>query len=274
MTFRVGISSWSFPWAVGVPGYPRPAQPLTAPDLIRKTAAFGLDLIQIADNLPLHELSEGELVDLVALARRAGVEIEVGTKGVEPDRLGRYLEIARICGAKLVRTLTHSEVNRPDLGQVAAWVRQVLPAYEEAGVALALENYERHTAGEFAALVRQVGSLNFGICLDTVNNLGALETTAQVLDELAPYVLSLHVKDFEIRRIPCGMGFTVTGAPAGAGRLDTRGLLAEIRRHGRDPHLILEQWPPFLGGLKETIEQEAAWAAQGVRYLVSLAEQD
>ncbi len=62
-----------------------------------------------------------------------------------------------------------------------------------------------------AALVESIGSYYVGICLDTVNSFGALETTDDVVRILAPYVINVHVKDFAIERIDTMMGYSVTG---------------------------------------------------------------
>ncbi|NTW36601.1 MAG: hypothetical protein HGB17_10810, partial [Syntrophobacteraceae bacterium] len=49
---RLGIGSYTFPWAVGMPGH-RPAQPMTALDLLDKATQLGVGVVQICDNLPL-----------------------------------------------------------------------------------------------------------------------------------------------------------------------------------------------------------------------------
>ena len=88
---RLGISSWTYPWSIGVPGYPQPAQPLTPLGLLERTRQFGLDVLQIADNCPLEELTGAGLDTLAGQALKWGITLEAGTRGVEPDRLLRYL---------------------------------------------------------------------------------------------------------------------------------------------------------------------------------------
>ncbi len=66
---RLGLGSYTYTWAVGVPGHP-PARPLTAPDLVRRAAAHGLRCVQVADNLPLEALDDGARRDLRTLACR------------------------------------------------------------------------------------------------------------------------------------------------------------------------------------------------------------
>lgn len=132
---------------------------------------------------------------------------------------------------------------------------------------IAVENHDRFPSAILAGIVEQAGSEHVGICLDTVNSFGALEGPGVVVPALAPYTLNLHLKEFTVARIPSAMGFTVTGAPAGQGRLDVPWLLGCLRAHGRDVNAILESWPPFGPTLEETIARERSWAETSVGYL-------
>jgi sugar phosphate isomerase/epimerase len=109
-----------------------------------------------------------------------------------------------------------------------------------------------------------------GACLDTVNSLGALEPPNDVVGLLAPLTISLHLKDFFIRRHPHSMGFEIVGAPAGRGRLDVERALAILEQHGRTPGVILELWPPYQGNVETTVELERTWLKEGASYLARL----
>ena len=119
-------------------------------------------------------------------------------------------------------------------------------------------------------MIEAIDSPNVGICLDTVNSFGCLEGPAHVVANLAPFVSSLHVKDFTIRRAGHMMGFDVTGAPAGQGMLDIPWLLGELRAAGRNPNAILELWPPPESTVAATVEKEREWARESIRYLRTL----
>jgi sugar phosphate isomerase/epimerase len=264
---RLGIGSWTYGWATGVSGYPLPANPLTAIDLIDRAHAYGLEIVQIADNLPAHELSPVELATLRDHAAGLGIGIELGTVGFEQEHLRRYLKLATILGARLVRTLIRTSDGIPDLTHAENCIRAVGEEFRSAGVVLAIENYEQQSCAELAALVECLGNPCVGICLDTVNSLGALETPRQVVAVLGPFVQNLHIKDFTIRRVPSKMGYEVTGCPAGEGKLEIEWVLSELRRHGRNPTMILEQWTPWTGSIESTIAMEEAWASRSVSFL-------
>ena len=63
---RLGISSWTYAWSVGVAGFPAPSAPLDAFGLLAKARELGVGVLQIADNLPLERLSTNELGALAA----------------------------------------------------------------------------------------------------------------------------------------------------------------------------------------------------------------
>ena len=266
---QLGIGSWSVPWAIGVRGYPQPPQPLDALGLLDKAAEIGATVVQIADNLPLDKMPDIELERLRDGAAERGLTLEAGTRGLDPEHLARYAGIAQRIGARLLRTvLSGSLLGEERLAEAESGIRQALPALERSGVTLALENNEAFAASEFAGMVRRIGSPRLGICLDTANSLGRPETVETVVGYLAESAVMLHAKDYDIQRIDTRMGFSVTGAPVGAGRVDFDRVLSELRRHGRsDISVIVEHWPPFAGAIEQTVRMEEEWLQRSVAYL-------
>jgi sugar phosphate isomerase/epimerase len=236
-------------------------------DLIDRAHTYGLDIVQIADNLPVHELSSTELSKLRDHATESGVAIELGTVGFEPEHLLRYLNLARFLGARLVRTLIRTPDGVSDLTHAEECIRSVGDEFCSAGAVLAIENYEQQSCSDLASLVARIDNPFVGICLDTVNSFGALEAPRQVVATLAPHVQNLHIKDFTIRRLPSKMGYEVIGCPAGEGRLEIDWVFNELHREGRDPSVILEQWTPWTGSIESTVAMEEAWAARSVKFL-------
>ena len=265
---RLGISSWTFPWAVGVRGFPLPAKPIRLADLLAKASLLKVGVVQVADNLPVHKLDRTELRDARDQAASQGLEIEIGTRGVEAEHLRNYLRLAREFDARLIRTLTGGFESRPTLEEAESCIREVLPEFEAQRVTLGLENYELHSCHGLADLVRRLESRYVGVCLDTTNSFGALETLQQVIQTLAPHTVNLHIKDFVVERASHSMGFVVRGACAGAGWLDIPWLLARIPQRN-DISVILEQWPPPAESVEAAAEIEQQWAESGIQYLRS-----
>lgn len=263
---RLGIGSYTFTWAVGLPGSPSP-RPLTAIGLLEKAAGLGVRVAQFCDNLSLSSLPPAGLEECLAFARDRGIAIQVGTRGLEPDDLLAHLDVAVRAGSPFVRVVVDGPGRKPTPAEAVAALRSVLPRFERAGVKIAIENHDRFPARTLARMVEDLGSDIAGICLDTVNSLGALEGPEVVVAALAPYALNLHLKDFTIERVPSQMGFVVSGCPVGKGRLDVAWLIGALRSAGRDADAIIELWTPPAASPEETLRREEEWAAESVRYL-------
>jgi sugar phosphate isomerase/epimerase len=260
---RLSIGSYTYVWAVGVPGYPPPPRPLTADQLLDKAAELGVRVVQIADNLPLDRFTDAELDALRRRADGLGIALEVGTRGIRPDLLRRYLGIAQRLRSPILRTVTDTADHEPSPDEVVDTLRSVMPDFERAGVCLAVENHDRFRAAVLAEIFERVGSRCVGLCLDTANSIGCVEHVDRLLAVLGRWVVNLHIKDYCVSRPPHHKGFVVEGRPAGRGQLDIPGLLAAVRATGRDPNAIVELWPPP----EVTVAGEDAWARESVSYL-------
>jgi sugar phosphate isomerase/epimerase len=264
---RLGIGSYTFVWAVGVPGWPQPPQPLTADGLLRKAVELGVRVVQIADNLPLERLTDQELDALVSQADKAGLSLEVGTSGTDLAQLQTYLGLARRLRSPLLRVVLDTPTMHPTPDQVVKTLREVMPEFARADVCLAIENHDRFRAAILAEIMERLGGRHVGICLDTANSLGCGEGLDTLVRVLGPWVVNLHIKDFRATRLSHQKGFVIEGSPAGRGQLDVPWLLSELRKRGRDPNAVLELWPPPEATVAESIAKEEAWTIESIRYL-------
>ena len=263
---RLGIGTYTFAWKIGVPGH-TPPQPLSAWDLLETAVRLRVSLVQFCDNLPLVQLPKRELDSLARRVRDLGLEIELGTRGLSSGNLRANLQLAQRFGCNFLRLVIDSAGDEPSPEETVARLKPVLGEFETAGVRLAIENHDGFPSATLARIIQQLGPQRAGICLDTVNSFGALEGPESVVQNLAPYTLCLHVKDFTIRRPPHQMGFVVEGCPAGQGRLDLPWLLGALKVSTHPFNAILESWVTPGESLEETIARESAWADEGVRYL-------
>ncbi len=267
---KLGIGSYTYGWHSGTYGWEltRDHPHLTAQTLIERAAAFGVPVVQIVLRPALDEMDPVELADVRALAKARHVDIEVGTSGCDPAVLRRWLTVARALDARLMRTIFTQP--SPGLAREEARLREILPEFRQAGVALAVENHETSSFCELRHMVDAIGDPHVGVCLDTVNSLGRGEGVWEVAEALLPVTINLHVKDFTVTRGGTDMGFTITGAPTGRGRLEIPRLLERMRDHRPDVSVILEQWTPLTGTMEAAIAEQERWAAEGVPYLQRL----
>ncbi len=264
---KIGIGSWTFPWAIGVDGYPYPKEPLNVFDLLERARLLGVDVVQYCDNMPLNKLKEDELINLKTKSKDYGLDIEVGTRGIEPDHLLKYIKIAKKLDSKFIRTIIDCSKYNSSSDKPLNLLKQIVPYLEKENIYLGIENHENCFAKELGYLVENLGSKYVGICLDTVNSFGTLETPKQVVDTLSPYVINLHFKDFKIERVDHQMGLVINGCPAGEGELDISWLLDNVIQNRENMNIILEQWPPFNETIEKTITMENKWAENGIKFL-------
>lgn len=263
----LGLSSYTFGWAVGVPGH-APARPLEENGLLDKCQEHGVKLLQIGDNLPLHTFDDARLNRLAERAAREGVQLEVGARRLTLERAAEYAAIARRLDAKLIRFVIDDAEYHPTPEAVSILLCQSVPLL--AGLKLGIENHDRFPAATLREMIESAGSDRIGVCLDTANSIGAGEGLDTVVRELGPLTVNLHIKDFQIARVPHLMGFTVEGRPAGAGQLDLPQLLEKLAPFQHCASAVLELWTSPETELERTIAKEESWAAQSLEYLKPL----
>ena len=266
----LGISSWAFQWLAGRPDH-RPESPLTPLGLLDKAMDLGVKVVQIADNLPIHTYPNDVISEFGEMARERDIYIEIGTKGVDPENLCRYLELAKKLDASLVRANFSPPNNEAGITAAVEQIRSVMPQYEASGIFLALENYDHFPVEELAHIIRAVESQNIGSCVDPGNSLSCNEDTKRVVHVLAPLALNLHVKDIAIFRGPYNMGFLVEGRACGEGQLNLPWLIGRIQKEARrDVNAILECWTPWQGSLQASLQVEDTWIKTSIHYLRTL----
>jgi 3-oxoisoapionate decarboxylase len=261
---KLGLSSYTFGWAVGVAGHP-PARPLTEQDLLDRCAAHQLSVLQLGDNLPAHDFSTRRLAELAIRKNQQRVQLELGLRRLSVERIARYAELARSLDCSLIRVVIDDDDFHPTPAEVRGLLAEVVPLLE--GLTLAIENHDRFRAETLRSIIESVGSPRLGVCLDTANSIGAGQGTHHVAEVLAPLTVNLHIKDFAIHRLPHKMGFVVQGSPAGLGLLDIPRVLDVLRPYNRCHTAILELWTPPEPALEATVAKEADWAARSLRFL-------
>src|SRR5690606_9811482 len=194
--------------------------PLDMPAMVGRAARLGCEVFQICDDPRVEQLDTAGLHDLRERAELLGVELELGTRTIGREHLGRYLDIAEALGARTLRSMTQSQEVASGSEEAVSELRASLPRLEAAGVSLALETYEQVTTSTLLGIVEELDSPHVGICLDPANCVSALEHPKDVVEACAPRTVNLHVKDFAFARQEGWVGFTYSGAPLGEGLLD------------------------------------------------------
>jgi len=267
-----GISTYTYTWAFGVPGS-MPARPMTLYSLIDKAVELKTDCIQVADNYPLPDQSPEELSGIRDYANQNQIVIEVGGRGLTDENLDRYINLAAYFSSPVVRMVIDRQEYKPELETVVSVIRNALNKLTAEGIVLALENHDRLHSSVFKQIIEKVDNAFAGICLDCVNSIGIGEGIDSVMENLAPFTVNLHVKDFAIKRISHMMGFVVEGTPAGKGFLNLPAVIEKLKSFGKCRSAILELWTPPAGNLSETLKKEEAWANESMLYMRKIITQ-
>lgn len=264
---QLGISSFAYPYAVGVKGY-ESGYRMSEKELVDEAFRLQVPILQFGDNFPLAELPPVKLHELLDYAKERGVTLEIGMRGLTEERVRRYLKIARVLKANLLRVVIDFERYEPDPATIIQVIKNVLPELEKQMCILGIENHDRLPAWQFGEIVEAVDSPYVGIVLDTVNSFACEENTREVMDRLAHHTVCFHVKDYQIGRIENAMGLEVTGTIAGQGFLDIPNMIDELRRKAKsDFSTILELWMHPERDIEETLMKEKVWVQDSIAYL-------
>ncbi|MEP6985684.1 MAG: hypothetical protein ABI970_08800 [Chloroflexota bacterium] len=135
---KLGLSTYAYAWAIGVVGYP-PNKPMDIPRFLHRANELEVKVVQIADNLPLHQLSSFALDQLLNQAAKYGIHIEVGTRGIRPEHLQRYLELARFFKSSILRVVVDTADYHPAPEEIISTLRSLMPDFIDSGITLAIE---------------------------------------------------------------------------------------------------------------------------------------
>ena len=259
---QLGISSYTYGWNV--------EHGMNELDLIDYAKKFEVKLIQIGDNLPLHTFNEERLQVFEKALQQNDISVEIGAKGLLKQHLRRYIYLCKRFDAKLLRFIIDDNNYQPSIKEVVSVIESEVELLNKYSITLALENHDRLKANEYVAIIKSVNRPNVGICLDTVNSMGAGESVEAILETLLPYTVNFHMKDFGIARLPHKQGFIIDGRIAGEGLLNISSFLEKLEASKNCRTCILEQWVVPEKDYVETILKEKLWAEQSIHYLKEL----
>jgi sugar phosphate isomerase/epimerase len=202
-------------------------------------ARWGVGVAHYSEVRLLGGLDPDHLRRVRAHADSLGIELELGmlsicpsseifdaTKGDAPAQIEAMLPAARILGSPFVRCVVGRLEDRRLPGGIERRIedtvrvlRAVRSRVVDAGLKLAIENHAGDMqARELKTLVEEAGPDFVGVCIDAGNPVWAIEDPHLTLETLAPYVLTSHVRDSRIWRVPDGTA--VAWTRMGEGNID------------------------------------------------------
>jgi len=207
-------------------------------ELLDQVVRWGLDGLHLDDGV-LENLEPTYLKKVGAAARERELYLEYNFSmdlggqgiGIQHD-LAEAIATAQALGADIVKlsmdlirphpvaaSRFHPDV-MAQIKSVAARLKQIIPAAEDAGVKIAVENHCDTFSEEILWLLDQVDNPLVGACIDTVNALMVMEDPMAAIENLAPRAFTNHFRDdrIEFQR----HGFKLTGTAVGDGDIDIK----------------------------------------------------
>jgi sugar phosphate isomerase/epimerase len=164
------------------------------------------------------------------------------------ERFTTELRCAREAGAKVLRTVLLGGRRYEQFGDIEAFraavdraeqsVKLAEPIVAKHDVLLAIENHKDYRSDELADLCQRLSSRHVGACVDTGNSVALLEDPMKVVQTLAPWAFSVHLKDMAVAEYD--EGFLLAEVPLGEGFLDLPKMIALLRKSRPDIRFNLE----------------------------------
>ncbi len=164
------------------------------------------------------------------------------------DRFSKEAKYSMEAGATILRTACLSGRRYENFDSRQAYddfkqhaiksVHRALPILEKYKLKLAIENHKDWRVSELLAMIEYFDSEWVGINLDTGNNISFLEDPMHVIESLAPYAFTTHLKDMAVKDYQDG--FLLSEVPLGTGQLDLKKMVSVCLTHNPEIKFNLE----------------------------------
>jgi sugar phosphate isomerase/epimerase len=163
--------------------------------------------------------------------------IRLPRNAADVARFDAEVQTAKAAGATVVRTVMLSGRRYETFTTLEAFRTFADAAYQSLtlaepivarrGVRLAVENHKDWSAVQLAGNLKRLGSERVGACVDTGNNIALLEDPMEVVETLAPWAFTTHLKDMGVEEYE--QGFLLSEVPLGEGFLDLPRIVRTLR---------------------------------------------
>jgi sugar phosphate isomerase/epimerase len=189
---------------------------------------------------PLTNFDPAYLRQIRARLEQTGAYLEITTSlpQADPAPFEAVVKAARECGARCLRSVCLSGRRYETFNSLEEWrkfeadskirLERAVRILDREKFPLGLENHKDWTMEQMPALLQSFSSEYLGACIDWGNNISLLDDPREVIEALAPFCISNHIKDMAVEEFEGG--FLLAEVPLGDGFLDLKELLATVRR--------------------------------------------
>ena len=235
---------------LGVDLFSLRSQEMDPYQLLDYCAKFGVKTVHFSEIRFLGSLEEEHVRRVAEHAERLGIEIEIGMRSICPtssafdpragkaaDQLMKVVEAATVAKCKLVRAFlgtfndrkkgapgSKKEPIESHIEKTIEVLDSVRTRVTDAGMKIAIENHAGDMQSrELRMLIEEAGPDLVGACFDSGNPCWVLEDPHVALENLAPYILTSHIRDSYLWETE--EGTAVRWVRMGEGNVDIASLL-------------------------------------------------
>ena len=202
-------------------------------------------------------LDSANLRRVRARADELHLDVEIGMRSICPtstlfdpdagtaqDQLSRMVDAAKIMRSPIVRCVLGSQADRrgpieKHIEETIKVLKSVRSKVVDAGIKVAIENHAGDMqARELKSLIEGAGKDFVGACIDSGNAVWTIEDPHLMLETLAPYVLTSHVRDSYVFNSP--QGTAVQWSRMGDGNIGMQDYLRKYVQQCPDAAVSLE----------------------------------
>jgi sugar phosphate isomerase/epimerase len=231
----IGMHSYGFNWKAAKANDPK-AKFTDALSFLQYAKRIGAGGVQVTIGPKDSAYAKG----LRAFAEKSEMYFEAqSTLPKQQSEVAQFetdVRLAKEAGAEVMRTAMLSGRRYENFDSAEAfqnfrdqcWQSLTLaePILKRHRLRLAVENHKDWLAAEQVEWLRKLSSEFIGACVDFGNNLALLEESVAVVEALAPFAVSTHIKDMAVQE--CADGFLLSEVPLGEGFLDLPRLVAVL----------------------------------------------
>lgn len=251
-------------WPMGLNTYCLRALRWHDKPLLDYCAGLKLDAVFLQDSLDPATSDPAHWKEVRDYATRLGLHLETGGGGILPRTPDAFeasvknieynVTRAKALGSPIVRCVLAADRGSLPPGPAEQHMetairllRAVRSRVMDAGLKLAIEVHKDFQAWEHRIIIESAGREFVGTYLDTGNPVFVLEDPMTTLEELAPFVLTVHLRDSVVYEHP--RGIAVQWVPLGEGHIDFKRFLARAREICPPTHIYIKPItgrPPYV----------------------------
>jgi len=240
---KIGIGSYAYRYHMGTGSF-RPDVPMRINDFLEKAHQLGYNLVQLCENTMIAYATRNELLEIKNKADELGLTVEVGMNGLDCENLKKHIEICNILSSKFLRIVIgggspiHKNVLQEAANRAVELLSGNIDELKKNKITIGIENHFDFPTSVLVDIVKTVDESCIGMIADTTNCLGFVERPEEMLSLAGPYLLSVHIKDYVVKKVEGG--YLITGEILGKGFLDAYCFLKKAFSYNPQASVILE----------------------------------